>query len=342
MDDLLKELISELELREEHCVLNKPERSQNTRLRDKEKELNTASALLAKMNDYCAYCKGGHAHQDCENVKSVEERRLLLCKYGRCFICAQKGHISRNCSSKITCSICKGKHHVSICYKGGGANGDQFSRTHNGDRNDLNSNNAGNALLAHTMGTGGSDAIQNRQAGTSPTLHVGSVRRVALQTAQAVIKVDKRDLRVRVLFDAGSHRSFITSKAVQSTGLPEKRKEWIEICTFGQRTKDNGLKGVYDLHVFPFQGENGIKIEAYEVPTIAQISNEHIEIRKTEYPHLEGLWFSDVNRDKDVLGVDVLIGADYLWCFQKGRTIRGWLINPWPWKPAWGGFCQVH
>lgn len=328
MDDLLKELISELELREEHCAMNKQERNQNTR-RDKEKELNTASALLAKMNDFCAYCKGGHAHQDCDNVTSVEDRRLLLRKYGRCFICARKGHISRDCNSKIICSICKGKHHVSICYKGGSANRDQFSRTHNGDCNDsLNSNNAGNALLAHTMGTGGSDALQNKQAGTSPTLHVGTVGRVALQTAQAVIKGDKRNLRVRVLFDAGSHRSFITTKAVQSVGLSEKGKEWIEISTFGQQTKDSGLKGVYDLQVFPFRGGNGIKIEAYEVPTIAQISNEHIEIRKTEYPHLQGLWFSDVNRDEEILGVDVLIGADYLWCFQKGRTIRGEVDQP--------------
>ena len=43
---------------------------------------------------------------------------------------------------------------------------------------------------------------------------------------------------------------------------------------------------------------------------------------------MEGLWFSDVNRDKNVLGVDVLIRADYLWCFQKGRTIRGEVDQP--------------
>ena len=48
-----------------------------------------------------------------------------------------------------------------------------------------------------------------------------------------------------------------------------------------------------------------------------------MEVRKAEYPHLQGLWFSDVCKDKEVLEVDVLIGADYLWCFQKGRTIRG-------------------
>ena len=82
------------------------------------------------------------------------------------------------------------------------------------------------------------------------------------------------------------------------------------------------------MQVFPFQGGNGVKIESYGVPTIAQIWNEHIEIKKGEYPYLQGLWFSDVNRNGEILGVDLLIGADYLWCFQRGRIIRGEVDQP--------------
>lgn len=131
-----------------------------------------------------------------------------------------------------------------------------------------------------------------------------------------------------MLFDPGSHRSFITSNSVQSTGLQVKRQEWIEVCTFGEQTKESGLKGVYHLQVFPFQGGDGVKIEVYEVPTAVQIRNEHIEIRKGEYLHLQGLWFSDVSRNEEFLGVDLLIGADYLWCFQRGRIIRGEVDQP--------------
>lgn len=139
MEDLLKELLSELELREEHCTINKSESSQYSRNdKDKKKrvnEPNTASVLLAKMNKlFCAYCKGGHAHQDCTNVKSVDERRQLLRKYGRCFICAQKDHISRDCLSKLACNICMAKHHVSICERGNSAPRNQFSSSHNSDR----------------------------------------------------------------------------------------------------------------------------------------------------------------------------------------------------------------
>lgn len=114
MEDLLKELLSEFELREEHCAIQKVDSSQYSRA-DKEIKgrsgggLNTASVLLSKTNDFCAYCKGGHAHQDCLNVTSVDDRRQLLHKYGRCFICAQKGHISHDRKSKLSCSICNGK-----------------------------------------------------------------------------------------------------------------------------------------------------------------------------------------------------------------------------------------
>ena len=35
------------------------------------------------------------------------------------------------------------------------------------------------------------------------------------------------------------------------------------------------------------------------------------------------MWFSDVNRDWEILDVDLLIGANFLWSFQGGRTVRG-------------------
>ena len=68
----------------------------------------------------------------------------------------------------------------------------------------------------------------------------------------------------------------------------------------------------------------------------------HIEIKKGEYPHLQGLWFSDVNRNEEILGVDLLIGADYLWCFQRGRIIRGEVDQPVAVETCWDGCCRDH
>ena len=73
----------------------------------------------------------------------------------------------------------------------------------------------------------------------------------------------------------------------------------------------------------PLQADRSLRLEAYVVPDISNISNEHVEVVKNDYPHLRNLWFSDVCQSKEELVVDLLIGLDYLWEFQKGRTIRG-------------------
>ena len=53
-----------------------------------------------------------------------------------------------------------------------------------------------------------------------------------------------------------------------------------------------------------------------------------MELAKGEYPHLKGLWFSDVCMGTGELEIDILVGADYLWSFQKDCTIRGGLNEP--------------
>ena len=64
-------------------------------------------------------------------------------------------------------------------------------------------------------------------------------------------------------------------------------------------------------------------LQAYVVPEISHISNEHVEVVKNDFPHLHDLWFSDVCQSKEGLEIDLLKGADYSWEFQSGRTVRG-------------------
>ncbi|CAB4010769.1 Hypothetical predicted protein [Paramuricea clavata] len=88
----------------------------------------------------------------------------------------------------------------------------------------------------------------------------------------------KENVRVRVMFDSGSQRSFVTGKVAQKAGVPVKRKEWVEIKTFGQEKVEGKLREVFELSVAP---------------------------------------------TKNVLEIELPIGADYLWLFQERRTVRG-------------------
>ena len=305
LDDLLKVLQEEVELREYQTPVNSNNTNSTKDASRGQKDLpggtgkaakaSTASTLFTKSTnpDLCAFCLGTHKHEHCNKVTNVSHRKQLVRKYGRCFICLGKNHLAKNCKSELGCNVCKGKHHTSIC--------ESPSETSQGQ-------------VSETV--------------ASPILHVGANCRVALQTAQAVVVVGNRKARVRVMFDSGSHRSFVTHTLVSQVGLDSLRKEWIEISTFGHGGTDRGLRDVVQVDLLPLRGGESVRIEAYVVPTISEISNEHVEVRKREYPYLQSLWFSDVCQGQEVLEVDVLIGADYLWCFQSGRTIRGEVDQP--------------
>ena len=130
------ELISELELGEEHCTISKTESSQHT-CSDKDKKKRWMNWILPVpcWQNWMIFVH--IVRLDMPTTSALQERRELLFKCSRCFFCAHKWHISNNCNCKLTCSICKGKHHVLICYSHYSTNGGQFSHAHNGDCNDL-------------------------------------------------------------------------------------------------------------------------------------------------------------------------------------------------------------
>ena len=125
------------------------------------------------------------------------------------------------------------------------------------------------------------------------------------------------------MFDSGSHRSFVTAKAALKYELPVERKERMTIRASPQKGKKSGLREVVRFDIKPLRGGRVQALEAYVVPEISRISNEHVEVVKNDFPHLRDLWFSDVCQSKEELEIDLLIGADYLWEFQRGRTVRG-------------------
>eukprot|EP00794_Sanderia_malayensis_P006386 gene6386-biopygen5285 len=67
------------------------------------------------------------------------------------------------------------------------------------------------------------------------------------------------------------------------------------------------------------EGQKPVEIEAYIVPTIANIRNLHLEEENETYKHLCGLKFSDFYRTEEQLTFDILIGSDYLWYFPRRR-----------------------
>lgn len=125
-----------------------------------------------------------------------------------------------------------------------------------------------------------------------------------------------------ILFDSGSHKTFITRKVKERLDLHTSREETLGIRTFGSPNVEQKVREVVRLSIESTEGKNGVIIEAYVVDEISQINNQHLEIAKHNYAYLHDLWFSDACKFPDTLDIDILVGIDFLHSFQKDKVIR--------------------
>ena len=183
--------------------------------------------------------------------------------------------MAQDCRSNRSCEHCGGRHHISIC-----EDSCLFASLHAREAE-------GRSITVEPSVQPKGEAVVS-MSGAGVNNHVGVGGGVALQTAKCMIW-GKRDLKVRVLFDCGAHRSFVTKTIKDIAGLNVIRKEWVTITTFGQTEGRPQLMEVVKVNLCPVgRGEN-VKIQAYVVPDISQVRNEHVDIVKTDYPHLSDI-----------------------------------------------------
>ena len=82
--------------------------------------LPAASSLTAQegrgnRSIQCAYCQEYHFSASCDRVIDIIERKEILRRDRRCFMCLGKNHRSAQCDPNKKCLRCRGGHHQSIC-----------------------------------------------------------------------------------------------------------------------------------------------------------------------------------------------------------------------------------
>ena len=123
LDSLLNAFEEELEARER--AARSDTKSEFTReFKTYRKECTTAAFLLNEnkpsKQPSCTYCKENNPSASCHIVTNKKQRKDLLRRSGRCFVCLRKNHISKECTSKLKCVKCGARHHNSICMAGEG------------------------------------------------------------------------------------------------------------------------------------------------------------------------------------------------------------------------------
>ena len=199
-----------------------------------------------------------HAHEDCDRVKT---RRHIARKCGSCFQCLFEGHMASNCSFKSKCKICNDTHHVALC--------DVSPKEEDKHEKIPKTENEFNPVPENA---------NVHVVSPSSNLHVGTGSLVVLQTGRGILRGE----RGGVLFDAGSHRSNVSSKAAGLVNTKGLRRELQGINMFGQKCTNAEQKEVVELKLEPVNGNKVISLEAFVVPEICSIQNSHVELARKE------------------------------------------------------------
>ena len=172
--------------------------------------------------------------------------------------------------NKVRCYNCKGKHHTSLCSAG-------------------NYSDPSQTIDKEAQPFRVRTPALNPQASSWIGSNISSGERVALQTALAKVN-GKKEWKVRVLFDSGSQKSFISAKVVGKLGLMPVRKEQLGIKAFGRNEAEMKERDVYQISIDPLLQGKSVVIEVYAVDEISTVGNIHVERVRRGYPYLKNIY----------------------------------------------------
>jgi len=249
----------------------------------------------------CVYCNAPHYSASCEKVRDVKERKDILIKTGRCFNCLKANHKTRECLNTKTCRLCHQRHHQSIC----GSLSQKIE-----------------SFIPSTLPPTSSneEPVVETSNNTSSTKNTETI---LLQTARAVAsnKDTGFSFKVRILFDSGSQRSYVTEHLCSKLKLKPIRTEKLQVNTFGgEHFKTRSCKLVRFELSKPGLTEH-LSVTAISFPTIC--STLPLATVTREYNHLSGLELADYSGEVDAGVIDILIGSDFYWKFVTGELRRG-------------------
>ena len=179
------------------------------------------------------FARGAQFSASCTIVTDPEERRKILRRKARCFLCLRSGHVSRDCSEK-GCYRCHGRHHTALC-NGRVITESDSSVAVNTKHQAQSPTQSGGKLQQQSVPQPHAQRVNqagNGVSGQPVSTHYFTIDRrhgtVLLQTANAVVS-NLTDIMnnkfTRLLFDNCSQKSYITEELRKELGLSVIRRE---------------------------------------------------------------------------------------------------------------------
>ena len=146
----------------------------------------------------CVYCGGSHYSESCKDVIDPNARFEILKRDRRCFVCLKPDHQSTSCNKN--CRRCRSNHHQSICRQTVPKPSDSSAPSNQ------NLHETRNSTLVNI------DTENSQPSETTTTASSATKGTVLLQTTSAIARNEdgSKSTRVKILFDSGSQRSYVT------------------------------------------------------------------------------------------------------------------------------------
>lgn len=155
----------------------------------------------ANVRETCKFCKDQHKLVHCKSFEreEVPARRVFVEKQRLCFNCLGDGHSANQCRCRVSCRVCRRRHHTFLHLAGGYSQSKPIASS--------------GSPVASSSGEG-APVVCFASGGVAPR------NQVLLATALVKADTGNGDTQiVRVLLDQGSQASFITEATVQHLGL---------------------------------------------------------------------------------------------------------------------------
>ncbi|OXA52865.1 Pro-Pol polyprotein [Folsomia candida] len=264
---------------------------------EKNEEFPTAAGLYSGQQvEQCVFCgKSNHKSQKCFKAQKMplEEKKILVKENKGCFICLGRGHIAKKCKASVSCRVCKSNHHEVMC-----------SQVEKDDQQDN----------SYTFIS--TDAAQTNIQCQSDVLLKTVLVKVGCQEK-------KEDRVVRLLFDEGSQRSYITYSTAKAIRSKPMGSEFSRNVLFDGSVTDVGQ--VYKHHILlrSLYGRNQVKVVLREKPIIGGIVPRVQNGPWIQELKARGILLSDYSRHQVAEpDIQILIGSDLWGSIMTGRMIK--------------------
>lgn len=155
---------------------------------------------------------------------------------------------------------------------------------------------------------------------------------ILLQTAQAIIKSpnSNANMRIRVIFDSGSQRNYVTQHVKEQLNLKPGKRESLMIQTFGNnKSSELRMCENVELIVKDVNEQSSTSVNLFVVPTICPpLGSQEIDKAKRNFVYLSDIDLADSNNGESGIEIDMLIGADFYWKFFTGNVKQGEIGGP--------------